>query len=174
MQKANLRLVLYTVGVTEFKELPRDRKGNSTIAVRPEGVTQTILGGKVDEEQEVRACESRGVELIRRVLAAQTSCIDASLHDISAANSDAVSNAANATFHVTRYTRRSSMCSLPGCVRRSAGCTCRPGSKRRDEEAKINLLLIKREYFVLFYLAHSYNTQLRMKTRQQEGGQEHR
>ncbi|GMH62278.1 hypothetical protein TrVE_jg12453 [Triparma verrucosa] len=55
--------VLNSVGLGEFKELKKDKKGNTTIAVRPEGVTQTIIGGKASEDQEfdvfiARVCET--------------------------------------------------------------------------------------------------------------------
>lgn len=55
--------LLASVGLTEFKSLQINRKGNTVIAVRPEGGTQTIIGGKVSEEQEfdyfvARVCET--------------------------------------------------------------------------------------------------------------------
>ena len=55
--------VLNQIGLGEFKELKKDKKGNTSIAVRPEGVTQTIIGGKASSDQEfdvfiARVCET--------------------------------------------------------------------------------------------------------------------
>jgi len=54
---------LNQVGIKEFKELAKDQKGNTTVTVSPEGNTQTIIGGKVSEDQEfdvfvARVCET--------------------------------------------------------------------------------------------------------------------
>jgi len=54
--------LLAAVGLSTFKPLPTDAKGNSTVDVRPELSVQTIIGGKASADQEFDVFVARIVE----------------------------------------------------------------------------------------------------------------
>jgi hypothetical protein len=53
------------IGITEFKPLASDKKGNTVIAVGPEATQQTIIGGVASAEQEFDVFVARIVETAR-------------------------------------------------------------------------------------------------------------